>query len=337
MKAVLLHEPKPIEQNPLDVVDLPTPNVEKGQLLLKITACGVCRSNLHMIEGDWVEFGIPAKSPIIPGHEIVGRVARLANDVADFREGDRVGVQALWSSCGKCEFCLTGRENICQSRHMTGEDVDGGYAEYIVANADYVYHVPDSLKDSEAAPLFCPGITAYGAVKKAQLSPGKKVAVFGIGGVGHMVVQFARLYGADVVAVSRNIQHLKLAEELGAGQVVDSSKGASPQWLKEIGPVDSSIVFAPSSTVAQLAVKATKAGGITVIGVWAGMGELSLVEERKVVNSLIGSRYDMKQVLSLASAGKIRPVYEEFKLERASEVLDMLKKGDIPARAVLVP
>jgi len=336
MKAVLLRKPKPIEQNPLNVEDVPTPNVGKGQLLLKIAACGVCRSNLHMIEGDWVEFGIPAKSPIIPGHEIVGRVARVAKDVVAFRKGDRVGVQALWSSCGKCEFCLSGRENICQSRYMTGEDVDGGYAEYIVANANYAYHVPDNLKDSEAAPLFCPGISAYGAVKKAQLSPGKKVAIFGIGGVGHMAIQFAQLYGANVVAVSRNIQHLKLAEELGAEQVVDSSKGSSTEWLKEIGPVDSSIVFAPSSTVLQLAIKATKPGGITVSAVWAGIAE-PLADERKVVNSLIGSRNDMKQVLSLASAGKIRAVYEEFQLERASEVLKMLKKGDIPARAVLVP
>jgi len=335
MKAILLREPGPIERNPLNLEDVPTPNVGNGQLLLKITACGVCRSNLHMIEGDWVEFGIPSKSPIIPGHEIVGRVVRVANDVTAFQEGDRVGVDALWSSCGKCEFCLTGRENICESRLMTGEHVDGGYAEYIVANADYAYRLPDNLNDSEASPLFCPGITAYGAVKKAQLSPGKRVAVFGIGGVGHLVIQFARLYGADVVAVSRNIQHLKLAEELGARQIVDSSKGSSAEWLKQIGPVDSSIVFAPSTTVTQLAIKATKPGGITVMGVWAETGEL--VDERRVTNSILGSRNEMREVLTLASAGKIRPVYKEFNLERASEVLNMLKKGEIVARAVLIP
>jgi propanol-preferring alcohol dehydrogenase len=336
MKAILLRKPKPIEQNPLDLENTPIPNLASGQVLLKVTACGVCRSNLHMIEGDWVKYGIPAKCPIVPGHEIVGRVARVANDVASFREGDKVGVQALWSACGRCEFCLSGRENICQSRQMTGEDVDGGYAEYTVANVDYAYHVPDNLKDSEAAPLFCPGISAYGAVKKAQLSPGKKVAVFGIGGVGHMAIQFARLYGAEVVAVSRNIKHLKLAEELGAGQVVNTSKGTATEWLKAIGTTDSSIVFAPSGTVVQLAIKATKPGGITVTGVWTEIAE-PLAEERKVANTLIGSRNDMKEVLALASAGKIRPVYEEFNLERASEVLNMLKKGDISARAVLVP
>jgi propanol-preferring alcohol dehydrogenase len=336
MRAVVLRKPKPIEQNPIDIEDTPIPNLKRGQLLVKIAACGVCRSNLHMIEGDWVKYGIPAKSPIIPGHEIVGRVVRVANDVATFREGDRVGVQALWLSCGRCEYCLSGREHLCRSKEMTGETVDGGYAEYIVANADYAYHVPSNLKDSEAAPLFCPGISAYGATKKAQLSPGKKVAVFGIGGVGHMAIQFARLYGADVVAVSRNAQHLKLAGQLGAGQIVNTSKGTLTEWVKEIGPVDSSIVFAPSGSVLQLAIKATKPGGITVTGVWTEITE-PLADERKVTNSLIGSRNDMKQVLSLASAGKIRPVYDEFKLERASEVLKMLKKGEISVRAVLVP
>jgi propanol-preferring alcohol dehydrogenase len=335
MKAVLLREPKPIEQNPLNVEDVPTPNVSKAQVLLKVAACGVCRSNLHMIEGDWVEFGIPSKYPIIPGHEIIGRVAEMSDDVTTFRKGDRLGVQALWSSCGKCEFCLTGRENICQSRQMTGETVDGGYAEYILANADYAFRIPGNLNDSEATPLFCPGISAYGAVKKARLGPGKRVAVFGIGGVGHMVIQFAKLYGADVVAVSRNIQHLKLAKDLGAGRIVDLSKGTSADCLEAIGPVDSSIVFAPSSAVAHLAIKATKPGGLTVMGVWAGIE--GLVDEREVANSLIGSRNDMKEVLSLASAGKIRAVYEEFKLERAREVLSMLKRGEIPARALLIP
>jgi propanol-preferring alcohol dehydrogenase len=336
MRAAVLRKPGKIEQNPIHVEDAPIPNVARGQILVKIAACGVCRSNLHMIEGDWVEYGMPGKSPIIPGHEIVGRVARVADDVTTFRERDKVGVDALWSSCGRCEFCLSGREQLCSSREMTGETVDGGYAEYIVANADYAFHVPENLKDSEAAPLFCPGITAYGATKKAELSPGKRVAVFGIGGVGHMTIQLARLYGADVVAVSRNTEHLKLAEKLGAGRIVNISRGTLTEWVKEIGPVDSSIVFAPSGSVVQLAIKSTKPGGITVTGVWTEIAE-PLAEERRVTNSLIASRNDMRQVISLASAGKIRTVYDEFKLERAGEVLKTLKKGDILARAVLVP
>jgi propanol-preferring alcohol dehydrogenase len=290
-----------------------------------------------MIEGDWAAIGLPAKSPIVPGHEIVGSVAKLGDDVGAFNEGDRVGIQPLWSTCGACEFCLTGREQICRSRQITGETVDGGYAEYVVADANHLYPVPGNLKDSEAATLFCPGITAYGAVKKAELSVGKRVAIFGIGGVGHMVIQMARLYGADVIAVARSKQHLALASELGASEVVDVSKDDQEECLRRIGAVGSSIVFAPSTDLAQVAMKATKPGGTAVIGVWVGLGQFPFVDEKRVVGSVIGSRQDMKEVLGLASAGKIKPIYEEFKLEAANEVLNMLNMGQNRARAVLVP
>jgi len=290
-----------------------------------------------MIEGDWAAMGLPAKSPIVPGHEIVGRVARLGDDCGGFKEGDRVGIQPLWSTCGACEFCLTGREQICRSRQITGETIDGGYAEYVVANANHLYQVPDNLKDSEAAPLFCPGITAYSAVKKAELRVGKRVAIFGIGGVGHMVIQIARLYGAEVIAVARSKQHLELASELGASVVVDISKGDREGWLKRIGPVDSCIVFAPSTELAQLAMTATKPGGTTVIGVSAEVGQLPFVDEKRIVGSVIGSRQDMKEVLGLASAGKIKPIYQEFKRETSNKILNMLNTGQIRARAVRVP
>lgn len=337
MKAVLLRRPGPIEQDPLSVEEVPIPVIGRRQVLVKVGACGVCRSNLHMIEGDWVAMGVPAKSPIVPGHEIAGRVAKCGEDVDTFKEGDRVGIQPIWSTCGRCEFCLTGRENICRSKQITGETVDGGFAEYMAAEADHVYHLPDNLKDSEAAPLFCPGITAYGAVKKAELGPGKRVAVFGVGGVGHMVIEFARLHGADVIAVSRSSRGLGLAKELGATEVVDLSKGGREDWLQKIGPVDSSIVFAPSTELAQLAVRATKPGGVTVVGVFVELGTLPFVDEKKVVGSVVGSRQDVTEVLRLASDRKIKPLYEEFKLEKANEVLQMLKTGRIRARAVLVP
>jgi propanol-preferring alcohol dehydrogenase len=337
LKAVLLRRPGPIEQDPLSVEEVPIPVIGRRQVLVKVGACGVCRSNLHMIEGDWVAMGVPAKSPIVPGHEIAGRVAKCGEDVDTFKEGDRVGIQPIWSTCGRCEFCLTGRENICRSKQITGETVDGGFAEYMAAEADHVYHLPDNLKDSEAAPLFCPGITAYGAVKKAELGPGKRVAVFGVGGVGHMVIEFARLHGADVIAVSRSSRGLGLAKELGATEVVDLSKGGREDWLQKIGPVDSSIVFAPSTELAQLAVRATKPGGVTVVGVFVELGTLPFVDEKKVVGSVVGSRQDVTEVLRLASDRKIKPLYEEFKLEKANEVLQMLKTGRIRARAVLVP
>src|SRR5262249_47767989 len=152
--------------------------------------CGVCRSNLHMIEGDWVDGGVPAISPIVPGHEVTGVVAALGGGVDGFAEGDRVGVQPLWWTCEECEFCTSGREQLCHRRVITGEHVDGGYAEYMTANAAHAYPIPDALDLVEAAPLFCPGITAYGAVGHLDVGPGDTVAVFGLGGVGHMAVQF---------------------------------------------------------------------------------------------------------------------------------------------------
>jgi len=335
VKAAVLHKLTPIEQKPLSIDDVPVPAVGKGQVRIKVGACGVCRSNLHMIEGDWVKHGVPAKLPIIPGHELVGRVVEVGEGVESINIGDVVGVQPLWSSCGRCEFCLTGREELCALKNLTGETVDGGYAEYMVADANFVYRVPSNLSDSEAAPLFCAGLTAHSAVKKAELSPIKRVAVFGIGGVGHMILQFARMYGAEVVAVSRGETHLKVAEELGASLVVDSSKVDPVEELKKIGGVDSSIVFAPSSAVVEQAIKATKPSGTIVVGVWAGLSEFPFPDEKRLVGTAIGSRQAMREVLQLAGAGKIKPVIDEFKLEDANDVLNMLKHGEVRARAVL--
>lgn len=326
----------PIERKPLILDDVPVPAADKGQVIIKVEACGVCRSNLHMIEGDWVGHGVPAKLPIVPGHELVGSVVEVGEGVESVTAGEVVGVQPLWSSCGRCEFCLTGREQLCASKNITGETVDGGYAEYMVADANYVYLVPGNLSHSEAAPLFCAGLTAYSAVKKAELSPIKRVAVFGIGGVGHMILQFARMYGAEVVAVSRGEKHLKVAEELGASLVIDSSKEDPVEELKKIGGVDSSIVFAPSSAVVEQAIKATKLNGTIVVGVWSTLGEFPFPDEKRIVGTAIGSRQVMREVLQLASAGKIRSVIDEFKLEDANDVLNMLKQGEVRARAVLV-
>jgi len=337
VKAAVLRNVAPIEQKPLSIDDVPAPAVGKGQVIIKVGACGVCRSNLHMIEGDWVKHGVPAKLPIIPGHELVGRIAEVGEGVESVTKGDVVGVQPLWSSCGRCEFCLTGKEELCASKNITGETLDGGYAEYMVADANHVYPAPSNLSDSEAAPLFCAGVTAYSAVKKAELSPIKHVAVFGIGGVGHMILQFARMYGAEVVAISRGEKHLKVAEELGASLVIDSSKVDPVEELKKIGGVDSSIVFAPSSTVVEQAIKATKLNGTIVVGVWSTLGEFPFPDEKRIVGTAIGSRQAMREVLQLARMGRIKPVIDEFKLDDANDVLNMLKHGEVRARAVLLP
>jgi propanol-preferring alcohol dehydrogenase len=337
MRAVLLDQPAPIESQPLRLADIAVPEPGAGEILVQVAACGVCRSNLHMIEGDWVAMGVPAKSPIVPGHEIAGRVAAVGPDVSGWQPGDRVGVQPLWWSCGHCEYCWTAREQLCRRKQITGETVDGGYAEYLVARAEHAYRVPDALDLAAAAPLFCPGITAYHAVKHAHLAPGMSVAVFGIGGVGHMALQFARLYSAEVIAVDRNPRHLQLAAgELGITRTLDLTAGDAGATLAADGGVDAAIVFAPSSAVLRQAARAVKPGGVLVYGVHAELGEIPFVEEKTVVGSLLGNRQEMLEVLALAAAGKVRAIVEAFPLEQAGDALRLLKEGKIPARAVLV-
>jgi alcohol dehydrogenase, propanol-preferring len=335
MRAVLLVDPGPIEGQPLHITEIDTPEPGPGQLLVKVAACGVCRSNLHMVEGDWLPAN-PAFTPIVPGHEVVGTVAALGPGVTVFATGDRVGVMPLWSTCMRCEFCLTGREQLCQSKHFTGETVHGGYAEHVLAVADHTYAVPINVSDAEAAPLFCPGITAYGSVAKARLSPSRSVAVFGIGGVGHVVLQMAALHGGEVVAVTRSQEHRDLALEVGATRVVDATAGDPGELIAKQGGVDATIVFAPSNASVRQALTATKPGGTVIVGVNATVGALPFADEKTVVGSLLGSRFEMQEVLRLASEGKLHTVIETYDLDQAQDVLRRLKNGKVRARAVLL-
>ncbi len=335
MRAMLLDTPAPIASHPLRLADIATPVSGLGQLVMKVTACGVCRSNLHMIEGDWVANGVPAKSPIVPGHEVVGTVAEIGPGVHGFKVGDRVGVHPLWSSCLACEYCLSAREQLCPFKEITGESVDGGYAEYMLATAEHTYHVPDEISDIEAAPLFCPGITAIGAVSKARLAPGKRLALFGIGGVGHITLQLAKLYGAETTAVARSSEHLELATELGAVATVDSSQGDPGAALAALGGFDSAIVFAPSTEVLHQAIAAVKPGGVIVLGVFADIGSVPFPLEKTVVGSTLGSRLQMREVLQLAAEGKVRAHCAAYPLEEAQRALSDLKANKVRARAVL--
>jgi propanol-preferring alcohol dehydrogenase len=244
-------------------------------------------------------------------------------------------VQPLWSTCEACEYCLTGRDQLCPYKELTGETVHGGFAEYVVAKERHVYPIPDSIPDEEAAPLFCPGITAFGAVAKARLSPGKTLALFGFGGVGHMVQQLAQLAGAEVTVVAQSAAHLALATRLGAARTIDLSTTDADEVLRKSGGADAAIVFAPSTPLLKQAIRSTKAGGIVVVGAFAEAGELPFVEEKTVVGSLLGSREQMRELLRLAGAGKIRAVVEAFPLERAEEALRRLKRGHLEARAVV--
>ncbi len=335
MKAVILESYGPIEERPLQLRDVPRPVPGRGQVLLKVGACGVCRSNLHMVEGDWP--GVPSKFPIIPGHEVVGRIEELGDGVDWLPVGARAGVQPLFSTCGHCEFCLSGRDHLCQTKEITGETVDGGFAEYMVADARHTHLVPDSISDVAAASLFCPGITAFGSVAKANLTPSKTAAVFGVGGVGHLVLQMALLHGGSVTAVTRGAAHQTVAAELGATRVIDASREDPGEVLAKQGGVDAAFVFGPSNELVRQAIQATKPGGIIVTGVNVDLGRFAFATERMVVGSLLGTRQQMREVIDLAAAGKIHVVHEQQPLEAANETLARLKRGEIRARAVLVP
>jgi propanol-preferring alcohol dehydrogenase len=334
MKAMVLGNVGLAEREPLSWRDMAEPVPGQGQVVIRVSACGVCRSNLHMVEGDWLP-ATPASFPIVPGHEVVGTVTAVGPGVSGVATADRVGVQPIWSTCGRCRFCLSGCEQLCRQRQITGETRDGGYAEQMLADAAYTYPIPDSLTDAESAPLLCPGITAYGAVKKAGLAPGQQVGVIGVGGVGHMVIQLARLSGADVYAISRSRLHQEVAEEAGALHSY-RPRDSGGAWLPDAA-LDSVIVFAPSAEAVAEAMRVTRPGARIVLGVAQPVGTLDIGDEKTIVGTVLGNRWEMREVLDLAAAGKIRSIHSCFPLEQANKALAQLKAGEMRGRAVLMP
>lgn len=331
MRAMVLYTPQPVENRPLVNELVPDPVPDADEVLIRIKACGVCHSNLHMTEGGFIK---PGKLPIIPGHEISGVIEAVGEQATAWQVGQRVGVQVLHETCRSCEYCLSGRENLCLKRKMTGETLDGGYAEFIKAPWDFIYPLPDNLGFEEAAPLFCPGVTAYRAVKRAGVTVGKKVVVVGIGGVGHMSLQFAKLAGAEVTAVDRLEGQLELARELGADHIVPADR--LEELLPQTGRPDIVMVHAPSQQAIDQAVKIVKRGGTILMAVM-GTVDLAFYNEPMILGSVIGSRMDMKETLSLASEHKVQVKWKAYNLEEANDVLLSLKRGEIVGRAVLVP
>jgi propanol-preferring alcohol dehydrogenase len=334
VKAAVLRQPAPIAESPLLLEDVADPKAGPGEVVVRVRACGVCRSNLHMVQGEWMPAS-PAHLPIIPGHEVVGEVVALGAGVSTLSVGARVGVQPLWSTCGACEHCLTGAEQRCRQRQITGETRDGGFAELMVADARFAFLIPEVLSDTEAAPLLCPGVTAFSAVRKAAVAPGLQVGVIGIGGVGHVAIQLAALAGAEVTAITGSAGHGALAEEVGARHVRRPSRLGGDAVLE--GTLDSTIVFAPSAEAAAEAVRVTKPGGRIVLGVPAPLEPLDVGDEKVVLTTVLGSRWDVGQVLELAAQGLIRIVHSDHPLGEVNEVLAQLEGGKVTARAVLVP
>ena len=341
MLAMVLSELGPVESNPLKLTEIDRHKIEKpNEILIKIEACGVCHSQLHGIEGDWKELGIPPTLPTVPGHEVVGIIKEIGDDVTKFRIGDRVGITPLMGACLNCQYCNDGKEYLCEKMEVTGESLKGGYTEYITVSEDFATKVPQSMKPEYAAPLFCAGITAYKAVKAAEPRKNKKIAIFGIGGVGHMAIQFAKVEGCEVTAVSRKQKHLDVAKKLGADNTFvyrSEQEVFLNESMQNYGLFDAAIVFAPVDEVTDTAIKSVKKGGTIVIATVGKIPNFLAFEEKTVRGTLIGSRKDMQDVIEISEKHDIHVITETFPLKQANDVLQKLKNSEIEARAVLIP
>ena len=340
MRAMVLSECALIETRPLKLTEIDRHEIKKSdEILLKIEACGVCHSQLHGIEGDWKDIGIPPTLPTVPGHEVVGKVIEIGSNVTKFKIGDRAGITPLLEACKVCQYCKEGKEQLCESSIITGESLKGGYAEYITVSEDFATKIPESMKSEYAAPLFCAGITAYKAVKAAEPRSHKKIGIFGIGGVGHMAVQFAKVEGCEVIAFSRSKNHLDVAKRLGAMDIMAFSE--DQEFLDELkkrhGMLDAAIVFAPADIVTDVAIKSVKRGGLIVIATVGKNPTFFAFDEKTIRGTVIGSTKDMEQVIKICDEKKFTVITETYPLEKANEVLKKLKDSKIQARAVLMP
>ena len=341
MRAMVLSKLAKIETKPLKLTEIDRHEIQRPKdILIKIEACGVCHSQLHGIEGDWKDLGIPPTLPTVPGHEVVGKIVEIGKNVTKFKIDDRVGISPLLESCMNCRYCKEGNEHLCDSMQVLGESLKGGYAEYVTVLEDFATKIPEKMKPEYAAPLFCAGITAYKAVKASEPTRNKKIGIFGIGGVGHLAVQFAKLEGVEVIAISRNTKHLEIAKKLGASKTMtflqDQEKFLQ-EFKQKIGLLDAAIVFAPADIVTNTAIKTIKKGGLVVIGTIGKITDFVAFEEKTIRGTVIGSRNDMKEVIRIADEKNLKVISEVYPLEKANEVLAKLKTSQVEARAVLVP
>ncbi|GIK96462.1 MAG: zinc-dependent alcohol dehydrogenase [Alphaproteobacteria bacterium] len=337
MKAAVLHE----LGTPLAIETLPIPAPGPGEILIRVTACGVCHSDLHAIDGDWTPGPV---LPLIPGHEVTGTVAALGDGVDGFAPGERVGVPWMFSACGTCEFCLAGMETICKKGEATGYTRPGGYAEYMVAPAAFVGRLPASVDMYEMAPILCAGVTTYRGLKRTGTRPGQWMAIVGIGGLGHIAVQYARAMGMRVAAVDVAPEKLKLAASLGAELTVDARESDPVAVLQEkIGGVHGAIVTAVATRAFEQAILMLRpAGTVAYIGLPGGKADeirasISAITnwELSVRGSNVGTRLDLEEAVAFASNGLVRATIEKQPLAAANAVLDRMRHGGIVGRVVL--
>lgn len=338
MKAAILHDFK----ETLSIVEIVRPRPAADEVVIRVEACGVCHSDVHVADGDWTQLAGIVKRPLILGHEIAGRVVEKGSAANDLEIGDRVGVPWLHWSCGECEFCREGNENLCSRQKITGVTVDGGYAEFVKAPASHATKIPDGLSALEAAPLFCAGLTVYRALKSANIAARQRLAVFGIGGLGHLAVQFGRALGAEVTAIDMSEEKLELARTLGAIDTLNAATTDVAKQLRRKGGVHVSLVASAAKAAYDAAFSCLRpTGTLLVVGLPAENicfpPILMSAKEVRIQASAVGTRQDLREVLAMAAAGKVRCHVIAHPLSQASEVLDLLRKGQVSGRIVLTP
>jgi alcohol dehydrogenase, propanol-preferring len=333
MKACLLKSPAPIETNPLVFTDVPAPQPASGDVLVRVSYCGVCRTDLHVIEGELA----PQKSPVIPGHQVIGVIEKVGPGASPtssrFPVGARVGIAWLHHTDGTCEFCLSGAENLCDHPTFTGYTADGGYAEYIIAPQAFIYAIPEQFPDEQAAPLLCAGIIGFRCLRLSGVKPGGKLGFYGFGAAAHVAIQVARHWNIEVYASTRDARHQKLALELGAKWVGDT-------FAEPPVKLDAAIVFAPAGETVPAALKALRKGGVLVLG-GIHMSPIPsfsydlLYQERMIRSVANNTRQDGEDFLRVAAKIPIRTHTQLFPLNEANRALNALKNDAIEGAAVL--
>ena len=336
MSAAVVHD----FAEPLRVEEVPLPVAGAGEIVVRIEASGLCHTDIHAAHGDW-----PVKPtlPFTPGHEGVGIVEQVGLGVTEVALGDRVAVPWLGYACGTCEYCVSGWETLCLEQKNMGYALDGSFADYVKAYGRYVVKVPDDVDPIDAAPLTCAGVTTYKAVKVAGTRPSDLVAVFGVGGLGHLAIQYAAIAGGRVIAVDVVHEKLELARELGAEFTINAAEQDPVEFIKELGGADQAIALAVSPASFEQAYRSLRRGGTLVFVALPADNHIELpifetvLNGITVVGSIVGTRVDLREVFALHAAGKTRVIREERPLDEVERAMEDVLRGDVPARIVFRP
>jgi len=323
---------------PLEIEELPVPEPGPGQVVVRMETSGLCHTDIHAAHGDWPVKPAP---PFIPGHEGVGIVEQLGPDVTDRAVGDRVAIAWLGYACGACKYCIGGWETLCEKQHNSGYSVNGSFAEYAVVASAYAVPVPAGVSPRDAAPLTCAGVTTYKAIKVARIQPAETVAVFGVGGLGHLALQYARIVGGLVIGVDVEPEKLRMATELGADHVVNAAEVDPVAAIQALGGADVAVALAANPKSFDQAYRSLRRGGrLVMVALPADNAEISVpifdcvLTGKSVIGSIVGTRNDLAEVFALHAAGRTKVIAVDRKLDEVNEAIADVLAGEIPARVV---